>query len=251
MGSLARASSEIARRSFTLLTEKYGVAPEDIIFDPLVLPVRHRRQKYVGSAVETIDGIRLIRRPSATRTILGISNGASACRSRDARSSTPVFLYHCVKAGLDLASVNTEKLIEVPADLPRRRGASPSDLIFNRGDDPVAAFAGYFKAKGAAPRAPRSGRGPRSSGCPATSWREQGGLVDDLEAVRTARMAPLDIINGPLMDGMRRSGRSSTRTNSSCGSAPVREAMKASVDHLRSSWRRHGGPARERSCWRP
>ena len=78
---------EVARRSYTLLTEKYGIPAEDIFFDPLVFPCGTGDEKYVGSAVETIEGVRLIKEelPGA-KTILGISNCPSACRRPGARS---------------------------------------------------------------------------------------------------------------------------------------------------------------------
>ena len=59
--SRARASSQIAERAYELLTEKYGVPPEDIYWDPLVFPCGTGDAQYVGSAVETIEGIRLIK----------------------------------------------------------------------------------------------------------------------------------------------------------------------------------------------
>lgn len=52
---------EIAERSYKLLTEKWGLAPEDIIFDPLMFPVGTGDEQYIGSALETIEGIRLIK----------------------------------------------------------------------------------------------------------------------------------------------------------------------------------------------
>ena len=72
--SRASASSRSPQRSHELLTEKYGVAAEDIIFDPLVFPVGTGDQNYIGSGVETIEGIRLIKEALPQRkTILGIS----------------------------------------------------------------------------------------------------------------------------------------------------------------------------------
>ncbi|MFP3361779.1 dihydropteroate synthase, partial [Planococcus sp. SIMBA_143] len=66
---------EIAERSYELLTEKWVLAPEDIIFDSLVFPVGTGDEQYIGSAVETVEGIRLIKvkLPRALR-ILGVSN---------------------------------------------------------------------------------------------------------------------------------------------------------------------------------
>ena len=150
---------EIARRSYTLLTEKYGVPPEDIIFDPLVFPCGTGDAKYIGSAVETIEGIRLIK-----AALPGVARRSSA--SPTSRFGLPeagrevlnsVFLYHATQAGLDLAIVNSEKLERYPS-IPEEERRLAEDLIWNRGEDPIAAFADYFKAKGAAPKVPKVAR---------------------------------------------------------------------------------------------
>jgi 5-methyltetrahydrofolate--homocysteine methyltransferase len=101
----------IAQRSYKLLTEKYGLGPEDIIFDPLVFPCATGDENYIGGAVETVEGIRLIKQalPEA-RTILGISNVSFGLPPGAREVINSVFLYYCTKAGLDLAIVNTEKL---------------------------------------------------------------------------------------------------------------------------------------------
>ena len=234
MGVTRQRKLEIARRSFTLLTEKYGVAPEDVIFDPLVFPCGTGDEKYVGSAVETIEGIRLIKEAlPATRTILGISNVSFGLPESGREVLNSVFLYHCVKAGLDLAIVNTEKLMRYP-QIPEEERRLAEDLIFNRGDDPVAAFAGYFKAKGAAPKVPRARPGTPIERLPAYIVDgSKEGLIADLEAVRMEGMAPLDIINGPLMDGMREVGRLFNANELIVAEVlQSAEAMKASVDHL-------------------
>src|SRR5262249_48676676 len=150
---------EIARRSYTLLTEKYEFPPEDILFDPLVFPCGTGDAKYVGSAEETIEGIRLIKAefPEA-KTILGISNVSFGLPEAGREGINSVFLYHATKAGLDLAIVNTEKIMRSPS-IPDEEKRLSEDLIWNRGEDPVAAFANHFKAKGSAPKAPRARAG--------------------------------------------------------------------------------------------
>jgi len=76
----------IAERSHDILTKKYGVEPEDIIFDALVFPVGTGDQNYIGSGVETIEGIRLIKeRLPRCKTILGVSTCRSAFRRQGAR----------------------------------------------------------------------------------------------------------------------------------------------------------------------
>ena len=66
---------EVAERSYKLLTEKWGLAPEDIIFDPLMFPVGTGDEQYIGAAEETIEGIRLIKQElPGVLTVLGVSN---------------------------------------------------------------------------------------------------------------------------------------------------------------------------------
>jgi 5-methyltetrahydrofolate--homocysteine methyltransferase len=233
MGVTRERKLEIARRSFTLLTEKYGVAPGDIFFDPLVFPCGTGDEKYVGSAVETIEGIRLIKAEfPEPKTILGISNVSFGLPEGGREVLNSVFLYHCVKAGLDLAIVNSERIMRYPSISDEEKRLA-EDLLFSRGEDPVAAFAAHFKAKGATPRtAARAGtpleRLPRY-----ILEGSKEGLVEDLEAVRAAGMAPLDIINGPLMEGMREVGRLFNANELIVAEVlQSAESMKAAVSHL-------------------
>jgi 5-methyltetrahydrofolate--homocysteine methyltransferase len=86
----------IAERSYTLLTEKYGLAARDLIFDALVFPVGTGDKNYVGSAVETIEGIRAIKaRFPECRTILGISNVSFGLPPAGREVLNAVFLYQC------------------------------------------------------------------------------------------------------------------------------------------------------------
>ena len=75
MGVTAEKKLEIAERSYQLLVDKYGIPPQDIIFDPLVFPVGTGDEQYIGSAKATVEGIRIIKEqfPEA-QTILGVSN---------------------------------------------------------------------------------------------------------------------------------------------------------------------------------
>ncbi len=141
----------IAERSFKLLTEKYGVAPEDIIFDLLVFPVGTGDRNYIGSAVETIEGIRAVKAAlPRCKTILGISNVSFGLPEAGREVLNSVMLYHCVQAGLDLAIVNSEKLERYPL-IPEEERRLAEDLIWWRGDDPIAGFAAYFREKKSKP----------------------------------------------------------------------------------------------------
>src|SRR5215469_2236869 len=121
----------IAERSYKMLTEKYGLAPEDIIFDPLVFPCATGDENYIGGAVETIEGIRLIKQALPdVRTILGISNVSFGLPAGAREVVNSVFLYYCTKAGLDLAIVNTEKLERFPS-IPESERKLAENLLFS------------------------------------------------------------------------------------------------------------------------
>ena len=126
---------EVAKRSYQLLTEKWGLAPEDIIFDPLVFPVGTGDEQYIGAAEETIEGIRLIKEkfPNAL-TVLGVSNVSFGLPPVGREVLNAVYLYHCTQAGLDYAIVNTEKL-ERYASIPEEEIKLANDLIFNTNDE--------------------------------------------------------------------------------------------------------------------
>src|SRR5207244_12770531 len=102
---------QIAERSYELLTKKYGIREEDIYWDPLVFPCGTGDEKFLGSARETIEGVRLIKqRFPRTKTVLGISNVSFGLPNAGREVLNSVFLYRCVEARLDLAIVNAEKL---------------------------------------------------------------------------------------------------------------------------------------------
>jgi 5-methyltetrahydrofolate--homocysteine methyltransferase len=207
MALTAQRKLEVARRSYDLLTGKYGLRPEDIIFDPLVFPVGTGDENYIGSAQQTVEGVRLITEAyPQCATILGISNVSFGLPLAGREVLNAVFLYHCVKAGLTYAIVNTEKL-ERYASIPEEERRLCEDLIFWRGDDPVAAFAAAFREratveKQAVADLPLDERLPRY-----IVEGTKAGLHADLAETLERGDKPLDIINGPLMAGMAEVGR--------------------------------------------
>ena len=118
----------VAERSVRLLSEKYGIPPEDIIIDPLVFPCATGDENYIGGAVETIEAIRLIKEKIPfVKTILGVSNISFGLPASAREVVNSVFLYYSTKAGLDLAIVNAEKLerfASIPVEELRKIGAS-------------------------------------------------------------------------------------------------------------------------------
>jgi 5-methyltetrahydrofolate--homocysteine methyltransferase len=222
----------IAERSHALLTGKYGLAERDLIFDPLVFPVGTGDANYIGSAVETIEGVRAIKaRFPRAKTILGISNVSFGLPTAGREVLNAVFLYECTKAGLDYAIVNSERL-ERYASIPEEERRLAEDLIYWRGTDPVAAFAAHFRgrtraAKDDGVRLPLDERLARY-----IVEGSKDGLLDDL-ALKLKEQSALDIVNGPLMKGMEEVGRLFNDNQLIVAEVlQSAEAMKASVAYL-------------------
>lgn len=207
---------EVARRSYQILVEEMGIAPEDIWWDALVFPCGTGDAAYLGSAAQTVEGVRAVKEMFPdTKTILGVSNVSFGLPNAGREVLNSVFLYHCTKAGLDAAIVNTEKLARY-ADIPAEERELAEALIYlpvgdvEAGNKAVEEFTAFFRgrtsAAGAKPRAelPLEERIAR-----AVIEGSKEGLEDDLaQALEDPRWpAPLDIINGPLMAGMGEVGR--------------------------------------------
>ena len=223
----------IAQRSHDILTQKYGVAPEDIIFDPLVFPIGTGDENYIGSGVETIEGVRLIKQAlPRCKTTLGISNVSFGLPAAGRETLNSVFLYHCVQAGLDMAIVNSEKLERYPS-IPDEDRQLAEDLLFWRGDDPIAAFAAHFRERRPAPTAEARAALPldeRLARCVIEGTKE--GLADDIDLALAGR-PPMEIINGPLMAGMEEVGRLFNDNRLIVAEVlQSAEAMKAAVTRL-------------------
>lgn len=207
MGVTAEKKLEVAKRSYDLLVNKYGVPPQDIIFDPLVFPVGTGDEQYIGSAKATVDGIRMIKETMPeTQTILGISNVSFGLPPVGREVLNSVFLYHCTVAGLDYAIVNTEKL-ERFASIPPEEVKMAEDLLFHTTDETLAVFTDFYreKKKEAKSTLPDMTLEERLAYYIVEGTKE--GLIPDLELALSSYPAPLDIINGPLMDGMKEVGR--------------------------------------------
>lgn len=207
MGVTAEKKLEIAERSYKLLVEKYGIQPQDIIFDPLVFPVGTGDEQYIGSAKATVEGIRLIKEKfPEVQTILGVSNVSFGLPPVGREILNSVFLYHCTQAGLDYAIVNTEKL-ERFASISKEEVAMAEKLLFETTDESLAVFTDFYRNK----------KKETKSNIPDMTLEERlayyvvegtkEGLIPDLNAALEKFSAPLDIINGPLMDGMKEVGR--------------------------------------------
>lgn len=200
----------IALRCYDLLVNKYGIPEEDIIFDPLVFPAGTGDEQYIGSAGETIEGIRRIKEAlPGTATILGISNVSFGLPPAGREVLNAVYLYACTRAGLDYAIVNPERLKRY-ASIPEEERRLAESLLFetNRSnyDEVLARFTDFYRDKKAAEEQVKAELTLEKRLANYVVEGSKDGLFADLdEALRS--QAPLDIINGPLMAGMDEVGR--------------------------------------------
>src|SRR4051812_39115176 len=200
----------ICERAYRLLVDEVGFPPEDIVFDPNVLAVATGIEEHEDYARAFIEALPLIKeRCPGVRTSGGISNLSFSFRGNDVvrEAMHASFLFHAIRAGLDMGIVNAGQLA-VYEDIPPELLEHVEDVIFNRRDDAterLVAFAEGVKGEGTKRELD-------------LSWRDASvekrleyglvhGIVDyveaDTEEARLRLPRPLDVIEGPLMDGMR------------------------------------------------
>ncbi len=201
----------ICARAYKLLTEKVGMAPQDIIFDTNILTVGTGMEEHNNYAVEFFEAVRRLKQmfPDA-KTSGGVSNVSFAFRGpafevvREAMNAA--FLYHAIKAGLDMGIVNAGQLQvyeEIPKDLLER----VEDVLLNRRPDATERLVDFAKTLGVKEKTVEE----------AAAWRDApvqarlthaliSGIVEfieaDVEECRHLYERPLQIIEGPLMAGM-------------------------------------------------
>jgi 5-methyltetrahydrofolate--homocysteine methyltransferase len=203
----------ICARAYDLLTKQAGFAAEDIVFDPNVLAVATGIAEHNGYAKAFLDALPLIKqRCPGARTSGGISNLSFSFRGNDVirEAMHSAFLFHAVRAGLDMGIVNAGQLAvyqDIPADLL----GLVEDVLFNRRADATDRLVAFAETV--------SGTGTRRT--VDVSWRAAPverrlahalvhGIVDfidaDTEEARQRAARSLDVIEGPLMDGMKTVG---------------------------------------------
>ncbi|MEO6350303.1 MAG: methionine synthase, partial [Candidatus Limnocylindrales bacterium] len=201
----------IAKRAFALLTQKAGFDATDVIFDPNIFAIGTGIEEHAGYGVAYIEAVKRIKRELPNVQVSGgVSNVSFSFRGNDPvrEAIHAVFLYHAIKAGMDMGIVNAGALPvldEIPAELRERA----EDLVLNRRADAterMLEMAEEFRG------------GERGAGVVRDlSWREApvaerlrhalvegvaDWIVEDTEEARTAAARPLDVIEGPLMAGM-------------------------------------------------
>jgi 5-methyltetrahydrofolate--homocysteine methyltransferase len=201
----------ISERAYKLLTEQVGFPPSDIIFDTNILTIGTGIKEYDNYAVEFIEAVRELKnRFPAAKTSGGVSNVSFSYRGNDMvrEAINAVFLYHAIKAGLDMGIVNPAQL-QVYDEIPKELLELVEDLVLNRRPDATDRLTAFSERT-------KSDRDPKASSA-APVWRSMpvedrlthalvNGLDEfidaDVEEARHNYPRPLSIIEGPLMDGM-------------------------------------------------
>ncbi len=201
---------EICQRAYRLLTEQAGVEPSDIIFDPNILAIATGLEEHNDYAKHYIDATRLIKEQCPGVKISGgVSNLSFSFRGNDVvrEAMHSAFLYHAIKAGMDMGIVNAGQLI-VYADIPKDLLEHVEDIIFNRRPDATERMVTFAEqVKGSATRREMDLQWRDSPVEARLSHALVHGMVDfieqDAEEARVKLGRPLLVIEGPLMDGMK------------------------------------------------
>jgi len=200
----------ICQRAFRLLTEEVGFPPEDVIFDPNVLAVATGIEEHAGFARAFIEATREIKRRCPGALISGgISNLSFAFRGNDVvrEAMHAVFLFHAIEAGLDMGIVNAGQLA-VYENIDPRLKELVEDVVLDRRPDATERLVEFARTVEGAGAQREVDLGWREA---PVAQRLQHALVhgiadfveEDAEEARQELGRPLDVIEGPLMDGMR------------------------------------------------
>lgn len=203
---------EICHRAYKILTEKVGFPPQDIIFDPNIFAVATGIEEHNNYAVDFIEATREIKQlMPLTKVSGGVSNVSFSFRGNDhvREAIHSVFLFHAIKAGMDIGIVNAGQLVVYDEIEPTLRDLC-EDVLLNRNNEnneateKLIAFAETVKAKGKVEVKDEAWRNEPVEKRLAHSLIN--GITDyieaDTEEARQKYPKPLDVIEGPLMDGM-------------------------------------------------
>jgi len=201
---------EICSRAYELLTRELDFLPEDIIFDPNIFAIATGIEEHNNYAVDFIEATRELKRRFPDCHISGgVSNVSFSFRGNDTvrEAIHSVFLYHAIQAGMDMGIVNAGALA-IYDDVPEVLRERVEDVVLNRREDATERLLeiadNYRKKKGEVV-------------VETLAWREKGVrerlshalvhgidqyVVEDTEEARQLSSRPLDVIEGPLMDGM-------------------------------------------------
>ena len=136
---------EVAKRIYDIAVNDHGLKPQDLVYDALTFTLATGDEEFVNSAIETIEGIRLIKQNlPGVMASLGVSNLSFGLAPHARPVLNSVMLYHCIQAGMDMAIVNPAHITAYP-DIPQEEKDLAEDLIFNRRPDALQRYIEYYE----------------------------------------------------------------------------------------------------------
>jgi 5-methyltetrahydrofolate--homocysteine methyltransferase len=199
---------DVAHRLHAIATERYGLAPEDLIFDPLTFPLSTGDEDLRRDAMATLEAIRRIKSElPGTATVLGVSNVSFGLKPAARKVLNSVFLHECLREGLDAAIIHAGKIVPLN-EIAEDHLAACLDLVHDRTDhgDPLEILLNAFEDEVvSAPRDPFEGLTLRERLAKRIVAGNAVGLEADLDEA-LGEMAAMDIINDVLLGGMKTVG---------------------------------------------
>ncbi len=207
MAKTAERKVEVAQRIYDIVCGEYGIPPGALIFDALTFTLATGDPEFFPSAVETIEGIRLIKeRLPGVLTSLGVSNVSFGLKPAARAALNSVMLHHCVNAGLDMALVHAKEITPY-GELDARERDLCDDLVLNRRPDALQHLIEYFENTGPAGNA--AAVVDDEAGLPiearihnAILRRRKDGIEAKVDEVLLAR-DPVDVLNNVLLPAMK------------------------------------------------
>ena len=218
MAKTAEEKLNVARRIYDMAVGEFGLRPEALVFDTLTFTLATGDPEFANSAIETLEGIRRIKRElPGVLTSLGVSNVSFGLEAAARPVLNSVMLYHAVQAGLDMAIVNPAHITPY-AEIPAEQRQITEDLIFNRRPDALQRFIEYFQSEANQPSRPETSGDPLQGMTPQErlAWRilhrRKDGVEADIDEILAARgdlsphEAAIAILNQTLLPAMKEVG---------------------------------------------
>jgi 5-methyltetrahydrofolate--homocysteine methyltransferase len=218
MAHTADKKLEIASRLAQIASDEFGVPSEALIFDVLTFPITTGQEELRRAAIETIEGIRLVKQQiPGCFTTLGVSNLSFGVAPHARGALNSVFLYHAVHAGLDSAIINPAHVTPY-ADVPTDQRELCEDLIFNRREDALARFIQFYEVNQASEKEEKADPTEGMSVDQRIHWkivhRKKEAIDSDIDTTLQTRMetglprgeAAVAILNEVLLPAMKEVG---------------------------------------------
>ena len=210
---------EVAKRIYDIAVNEHGLKPEDLVYDALTFTLATGDAEFVNSAIETIEGIRLIKQNlPGVMASLGVSNLSFGLAQHARPVLNSVMLYHCVQAGMDMAIINPAH-VTAYADIPADEKELAEDLIFNRRADALQRYIEFYEkvtpTEQAAASDPTAGMTPEQRLHWSIVHRHKEGVEADIdeiiaretsEVLRTKHEVAVHTLNNVLLPAMKEVG---------------------------------------------